>query len=135
MIDVLEHRALGVPAAARGNEESADLAGMLSEMDTRLRQLAHELDAVALPIAGAARVRPGTRAPAPPRTREPRTPRGEAPAAGRAGATRRITAVARGSAGAVPAARPPRPAPARPFTGHAVVRQAILEAEEDTRRV
>ncbi|MEA2183926.1 MAG: hypothetical protein QOF69_3111 [Solirubrobacteraceae bacterium] len=137
-------RDVDVRAADNSRDAQDHLATMLAEMDHRLEMLQQELESLASPIAPGAAERP----PAPlaaaadpePAPVAPRRPQlaAELPAGLRKRATRQITAIAdrRTAPAAVsdPAPRPPEPAP-RSITPDSIVRQTILEADEEARRV
>jgi hypothetical protein len=131
---------------ADNSRESPDhLVTMLAEMDNRLEMLQQELEALACPIAArtAQQPPPAPLAAAPDLPSAPAAPRpqqlaAELPAGLRKRATRQITAIAhrRGAPSAIadPAPRQPEP-PTRSITPDSIVRQTILEADEEARRV
>jgi hypothetical protein len=128
---------------------------MLAEMDSRLETLQQELKSLALPTAPSPEPERSERVP---RTRTPpvrlarpadlpaatlpppgRDESTELPAAARKRVTRQITAVADGRSAPAAAEGPPRRAPEPPSTRSiaqdSVVRQTILEADDEARRV
>jgi hypothetical protein len=135
-------RDLDVQGADNSHDSQDHLATMLAEMDNRLEMLQQELESLvprtrtSQPQRAAlvAAADPPAAAPAP---RQP-DPAADLPAGLRKRATRQITAVARGRSapGAIQdAAQHSREPALRSITPDTIVRQTILQADEEARRV